>query len=209
MFWHNVCCRGCEPGVCGECPDTITVDWTGSIEFEAFCWCPDLEFECSYSHCGRLSLGGSIGPLTFTLRGKPGGPFGEDRCFWTETKCFVLQPEICTDCCPEFCECPPSVPDIHVCITLQLYCFGGVWTANLTCVWNNNSPGSGGTLFNETINEVATCTACPPLECDEEWDFNVPPFSQHNPCAFYGDPNFTGPPPYTADLGTLVWRYDC
>jgi hypothetical protein len=209
MFWHRVCCEDCT-GVCGECPETITVDWTGSIEFEAFCWCEDLEFECTSLYCGRASIALTvIGPLTFTLRGKPGGPFGNDQCVWTETQCFELQPEVCTNCCPDYCECPPSIASIHVCITLQLYCVGGVWTAVLSFGWNNTSPGPDGNLVIATVSEVAPCSECPPLGCDEVWTFPSPTGAQYSPCAFTGDENLTSPPPYVYDLGTLVWRYGC
>jgi len=212
VFWHNLCCRGCEPGVCGECADTIPVQWTGSVEFGAQCACDGC-----YSYSCYLSVLAetTVGPIDFNLRGKPNEFSG--NCVWTDTKCFEFQPSYCEACCPDWCECgwnPDGHPSVHLCVRLTLQCAGGFWTANIGFSWSFNSPDSSGFPdWGWGFTVAGSCNECPPIDCNDEWSptsFSNTPYvlGPGNTCDRWDDGNPI-PPVIAFDAGTLVWGLGC
>ncbi len=229
QFWHNICCR--EPCVlpCELCPDIdrINVKWTGSLTYEALC-CEDPvnypDYPCfPHDQCTLWGMDAkTIGPIDFVLEAQPGGTERGD-CYWKASECFAFVGERCIICdCPREDFPQPDPITIWVCVTLELFCTGGVngvWNALLSFRLSTvECTCTGASSWSISFVQPGTprpCTEeCPEFPCDDEWD----PYIQNgDPGPAYGGGtnncnrwNGTLPPAVaTYDPGTLLWKSAC
>ena len=234
QFWHNLCCRECDPGgECEECPELgkIRVTWTGSITYEASC-CedPNDDYPCRpIAFCNLAEYGPTtIGPVDFILTPIT-PPFGNSGCFWRGEECFTVTGTPCNTCSDPDVDCQqPDFGPLFVTVRMDLYCVGDNWVAFLTISYRRDNCGDAIVFAPQQTVTAAqpqpgqSCNECPVFECDEEWQ----PTSSNNPWAVWGG----GPDncnrgswnwgyvnaPYdfyvalaTWDPGTFIWRVNC